>query len=133
MNPTIKVGLRKDEFTLYKDYFTLTNLHRAHELRLSTREIDLAAAFALLGPSFSVEPRSKNAKNFERLRDLTEMSSSMISQYVGRLMDKKVLKKDEDNLIALPPNVIELVKVVKSNIEATGKFVFNYDIEYEVY
>ncbi len=133
MNPVIKVRLRKDELNVYKDYFSLVNLHREEALRLNPREVDLAAAIAYLGPGFSLEPRSKNAKNFDMIRQITDMSSSMISQYVGKLLEKKVLRKDEDRLITLAPNVAELVKVIKYNIEQDGKFSFNYNIEYEVH
>lgn len=132
MNPKINVGLKKTEMELYKDYFHLVNLQRPNELRLSQREIDLAASFAFLG-NFSVEPRSKNVKNFAVLRDLTEMSSSMISQYVGRLIEKKTLIKDEDGLVRLPDAILGLIKIIKRQIENEGKFVFNYDIEYEVH
>lgn len=132
MNPRINVRLKKTEMELYKDYFHLVNLQRPDELRLSQREIDLAASFAFLG-NFSVEPRSKNIKNFAILRDLTQMSSSMISQYIQRLIEKKTLLKDEDGLIRLPDAVLNIVKIIKRQIENEGKFVFNYDIEYEVH
>lgn len=131
MNPRINLRLEKQEKDMYKDYFYLVNLHRPEEMRMSGREIDLAAAFAVLG-NFSVEPRSRNTKNFNLLKEQTGMSSSMISQYVTKLMDKKTLIKDEDGLIRLPDSALQFVKVLKGQLQKDKKFVFNYDIEYEV-
>ena len=131
MNPRINLRLERKKQDMYKDYFYLVNLHRPEEMRMSGREIDLAAAFAMLG-NFSVEPRSRKTKNFDLLKNLTGMSSSMISQYVAKLIEKKTLIKDEDGLVRLPDSAIQFVKVLKGQLQKDKKFVFNYDIEYEV-
>jgi hypothetical protein len=128
MRPVINVTVERQELDFYKDYFLLLNIKR--EDRLSGREIDLAAALAY--EDMHLETNSKNAKNFNILKELTGMSSSMLSQYIVKLAAKGILVKNEDGLTAMTPALRQMIKAVKAGISGGKNFEFDYVLRYTI-